>query len=293
MTEYLLSLPERTVRAVAAGVGGLVHETTTLVLPASIRRSRLYQATVARVLRITVELVGGVTDVYALDVSVQELAARKAAGNVIELASVLAVGWSPLWLLAAAADLTGGTRAYLRALASELRLLRVLPEEMDVTSVEELLNALEQTSGVMADAIDVPPLNVSTMRESWQALRQHAAQLPDANTLASIFAGLQQAAAQEGHSLLEVSSLIAAGAVRTGVQVGNTYIFEYYRDALRTITTEGLPAYLQRVASPYRAAVRRHLDPTQTTYTGRLLRRFRRRLQGSHRQPEDGSSPIV
>lgn len=275
MKEYLLSLPERIVRAVAAGIGGLIHETAMLLLPPSVHRSRLYQATVARLLRITIELVGGVEDVYPSDeLSVQELAARKAAGNVVEFASILAVGWSPLWLLAAAADVTGGTRTYLHALVAELKRAQVLPADAQITSVEELLQNLERTSEAMANTIDVPPLTIRDMRASWQSLKQGTMQLPEADDLAGIFVSLQQVAAREGRSLGYASSLIAAGAVRAGVQLGNDHIFAYYREALQIITAEGLPAYLQRVTAPYRAATVRHFDPQEPTYTERFLRRF-------------------
>jgi hypothetical protein len=57
---FLVSLPERLVRAGAAAGGGAVHETAQLVLPRLVRRSRLYEATAKNLLRITVELVGGV-----------------------------------------------------------------------------------------------------------------------------------------------------------------------------------------------------------------------------------------
>ncbi|TEU16243.1 MAG: hypothetical protein E3J21_11325 [Anaerolineales bacterium] len=279
---YLVSLPERIVRAVAAGVGGLIYETTEVLLPGWLRQSRLYQAIVAALLRIAVELVGGVTDVLPPDdIGVEELAVRKTAGGVIELASFMAVGWSPLWLLAAAADLTGGTRIYLRALVSELQRDGVLPKDTEFTSVEELLNTLEGTSSLMAETIDVPPLNVHDMRSSWQSLQQNVAELPDASRLASIYAQLQQVTKQEGRSLKSMSSLIAAGAVRAGVQMGHTYIFDYYRDALRTITTEGLPAYAQRVAKPYLTVAASHLDPKRTTLTERLLQRVRRRAKTS------------
>jgi hypothetical protein len=258
---YLVSLPERMVRALAASVGGLIYEAAEVLLPAWLRRSRLYRAIVAALLRIMVELIGGVTDVLPPDdVGVEELAVRKA----------------PLWLLAAAADLTGGTRTYLRALVSELQRDGVLPEDTEFTSVEELLNNLEGTSGLMAETVDMPPLNVRDMRSSWRALQQNVAELPDASRLASIYAQLQRVAKQEGRSLRSVSSLIAAGAVRAGVQMGHTYIFDYYHDALRVMTTEGLAAYAQRVAKPYLTVAVGHFDPQRITYTERLLRRLRR-----------------
>jgi hypothetical protein len=145
---YLASLPERTARAGAALTGGLVYETGEVLLPLAIRRSKLYQVVVGRLLRITIELVGGVEGVYPTEeLRARELLVRKTAGNVIELGSFLAVGWSPVWLLAGASDLIGGTNVYLRVLATELRDAGVLSAEVDVASFEELLTALEGTSG--------------------------------------------------------------------------------------------------------------------------------------------------
>jgi hypothetical protein len=77
------------------------------------------------------------------------------------------VGWSPLWLFAATADLTGGTRTYLQALVSELRRDGLLHEGVNIASVEELLDTLEDTSGLVADSLDVPPLNVDDLRASF------------------------------------------------------------------------------------------------------------------------------
>jgi hypothetical protein len=94
---YLASLPERTARAGAALTGGLVYETGEVLLPLAIRRSKLYQVVVGRLLRITIELVGGAEGVYPTEeIRAQELLVRKTAGSVIELGSFLAVGWSPV-----------------------------------------------------------------------------------------------------------------------------------------------------------------------------------------------------
>lgn len=273
--EYIASLPERATRAGAALLGGLINETTSVLLPLGIRRSRLYQATVARLLRITIELVGGVKGVYPSEqLPVEALLARKTAGNVVELASFLAVGWSPLWLLAAASDLLGGTKTYLQALVVELKRAGALPAEMDISSFDELLTALEGTSGVLAETIDVPPLDVQGIRGSWRELQRHASDLPSPARLAAIFASLQQAARREGRSLLQISSVVALGAVRAGLQMGNTYLFEYYRDALRTIAREGLITYLRRVSAPYISSAAGHFSAKTPTFTQRLLRRF-------------------
>lgn len=276
--DYLVSLPERTIRAGAALAGGLVAETANVLVPNALRRTRLYQAIVARLLRITIELIGDVQGVLpADDLPVRELLARKTAGNVVELAGVLTLGWSPLWLLAGAADLSGGTRVYLQTLTAELKSSRLLPPSVDISSVDELLAALEETSGVAATTVDLPPLNLAALRTSWQTLREQAGTLPDANSLATLFGQLQQVAAREQRSILEVSSLVAAGAIRAGLQLGNVHLYQYYREALQTIVAEGLLVYLQRVTGPYVKRAIRHYHPTALTYTERYLRKRRAR----------------
>jgi hypothetical protein len=286
---YLASLPERTARAGAALAGGFVYEVSEVVLPDAVRRSKLYQAIVGRLVRITIELVGGVEGVYpAEEMPARELLARKTAGNAVEIASFLAVGWSPVWLLAGASDLIGGSKAYLRVLVTELKDAGVLAAEEDVASFEELLTALEGTSGVLADTVDVPPLNVSGVRASWEELRRQAADLPDARGLEEIFSELRLAARRENRSVMEISSVVALGAVRTGVKLGNAHIFDYYRGALRTIADEGLVSYLYRTSTPYLTRARSHFDPGSSTLSERLLRRWTdRRSSAAGRTTQD------
>ena len=93
-------------------------------------------------LRITVELVGGVVDASTVEPAAPdaaELAKRKAAGNAVELGSIAAVGFSPLWLLAAASDVLHGTRVYLDALVDELQAAGVLAEGSSAETVDDLL----------------------------------------------------------------------------------------------------------------------------------------------------------
>jgi len=284
--DYFISLPERLVRAYAAGLGGAVYQVSLILLPGWVRGSRLYQATVERVLRITVELVGGVRGVFpAEDMPVQQLAVRKAAGNVVELLSFVAVGWSPLWLLAVAADVTGGTQFYLHTLVEDLRQEGSLPPETQVDSVEELLAALEETLGQVADTIDVPPLNLDDMRTSWRDLRENAAHLPGPDRLARIYENLRAMADQEDKSIYTTSSLVAYGALRTGIRMGDTHIFDYYRDALDTISSDGLTSYIERVSDPYRQMMFHHLAPYNVTYTERYLLRRREKRGASTDDP--------
>ena len=272
---YLVSLPERILRAIAASIGGFIYEASLLVLPGWLRETRLYTAIVAGLLRIVIELVGGARGILPpKEISAQELATRKAAGTGIELAGIFTLGFSPLWIFAAIADLTGGTRSYLRLLVSELKNDGLLTQEESINTVEELLDTLENTTGIAAEALDVPPLNVSDMRQTWTDLRANAASLPDADRLAALYNGMQQVAKQEKTSIHSLSTSIGAAAVRAGVQTGHKHILDFYIASLRTINDEGLTKYTQRVTLPYRMVAASHLDPVYLTYTERFLQRF-------------------
>ncbi len=282
---YLASLPERTARAGAALAGGLVYEASEVVLPVAVRRSKLYQAVVGRLLRITIELVGGVEGVYpSEEMPARELLVRKTAGNAVEIAGFLAVGWFA-GLAPGRCFRSGRWFEGLPAgLVTELQDAGVLAQEKDVASFEELWSALEGTSGVLADTVDVPPLNVPSVRTSWQELNRQAADLPDANGLEKIFSELQSAARQEDRSIMEISSVVALGAVHAGVKLGNVHVFDYYRGALRMIVEEGMLSFLRRISTPYLTRAGSHYDPRSSTYSERLLQRWANRRSPTGRR---------
>ena len=271
---YVISLPERLVRTSAAGGGGLLLEAADHILPPPVRGSKIYQCLISRPLRITVEAVGGVSDRFPEDsTSSQELIKRKVAGNVVEAVSIFTVGFSPLWFLAVASDVAGGTRIYLDAFVRELKKADVLSESTDVSSVDDLLSVLDKTVGQAADAIDIPPTAVADMRDSVNLLRENAGLIPGPQRLAELFAQLNEAAKEQKRSLLVVSTLVAAGAIQAGAQLGNAHIVSFYTEALSGIRSEGAPEYLARISQPYVNAATRHLDPGRTAHTPRLIRR--------------------
>jgi hypothetical protein len=277
---FTLSLPERLLRALAAALGGAVHETAALALPRFVRASRLYEATAKNLLRIMIELVGGVAPAQAptgeYEPDAGRLAVRKGAGNAVELGSIAAFGFSPLWLLAAAADVMHGSRVYLDALVGELARAGVLDGEAQLETVDELLAALEGTSGTAARLIDIPPLELKALRQSLAALRDDAAGLPTAAELASVYDGLLQTAKREQRPLLEVSTGIGLAFFNSARHVGRQHVLDPYSQDLRPVRDEGFGAYAARVSRPYAEAVRRHFDPAAQSLTERGLERLRR-----------------
>ena len=275
---FLASLPERVVRALAAVVGGAVFETAQLVLPRLVRRSRLYEATAKNLLRVAVELVGGV-EAAAKDADAPgagEVAIRKGAGNVVELGSVAAFGFSPLWLLAGASDLLRGSRVYLNALVAELKAADVLADDVEVASVDELLGVLERGTGRTAALIDVPPVELAELRRSLAELAAERNELPSPDELAGLFEGLRRQAAREDRSLLEVSQGVGLAFLVCARKVGREHVVAPYREDWEPLRKEGFADYARRVSRPYANAVGGHFDPARTTWTEKALGRISR-----------------
>ena len=256
-----------------------MHETAELVLPRLVRRSRLYEATARNLLRITVELVGGVERppeeiAGEFETSPRKLAVRKGAGNVVELGSILAFGFSPLWLLAGAADVTRGTRVYLDALVDELKSAGVLAREAELASVDELLAALEGASGTTARLIDIPPLEVEGLKRTLNDLRNDAAGLPSPGELSAVYSALVREADREQKSLLEVSVGMGLAFFNAARHVGRQHLLDPYKEDLQPVHNEGFGAYARRVGRPYAQAVSRHSDPKRQTLTEKAIERL-------------------
>ena len=274
---FAVSLPERAVRATVASLGGVVHESAQVLLPRVVRNSRFYEATAKNALRIAIEAVGGVEASKPQPVAAGEIVKRKAAGNVVEIGSIAAFGFSPLWLLAAASDALRGSRVYLETLVDELRKAGVVAPEADFESVDDLLGAFEGASGRTAGLLDIPPLELAELRATLAELRRDAETLPNQHELAALFRGLKRTAAAERRPLLEVSTGMGMAILLSARSVGRTHLVVPYREDWKPLRSEGFAAYARRVSRPYARAVAGHFDPARRTWTERLLARARSR----------------
>ena len=253
-----------------------MHESAQVVLPRFVRGSRIYEATAKNALRIAIEAVGGVEPAEPPEISAAEITKRKAGGNVVELGSIAAFGFSPLWLLAAAADVLHGSRVYLAELVAELKRAGVIAEERDIGSVDELLEALESVSGHTAGLIDLPPLELAELRASLAELRGDAAGLPRPDELAALFRGLRAQAARERRPLLEVSVGMGMAFLTSARTVADRHLAVPYREDWAPLRREGFAAYARRVSVPYARAAGGHFDPARPSWTERLILRLAR-----------------
>jgi hypothetical protein len=178
----LISLPERVVRSAAALAGGLIRELGDVTVPAAVRRTKTYQTMVEIALRFMIEQVGQVEGVYP---SEGELASnfllRRTAGHGIELAGLLAFRASPVWIMAALADISGAGRQIVQEISEALKEEGLLDRESKFENIDQLLDGLEQTTGQAVDLFNAPPLDVAGLRKEWATFRQSIAKIPPRN----------------------------------------------------------------------------------------------------------------
>ena len=170
--KYVLSLPERAIRSLGALSGGLLREIGEVALPAAIRRTILYRTMVGVTLRFLIEQVGEVEGKYPSENRLAEnFILQRTASHGIELLGILAFRASPVWVLAALADVTGGGQKLIREIAAALKEEGLLEGEARFETMDQILGGLEKTSAHLALTLNMPPLNVPALRSEWATLK--------------------------------------------------------------------------------------------------------------------------
>jgi hypothetical protein len=307
---YLLSLPERLVRSVLGLGAGIAREVSEVVLPDGVKQTQLYQSLVDTTLRFLIEQVGQVEGAYVAEEPLPEdFLKRRTAGNAIEALGIVAFRASPVWVLAALADVCGLGRQLIPEIADALKVQGLLEQETTFTSVDQVLDGLERTSSRLASTINTPPLDVTSLRQEWQALRDEARSLqpqslPSREMITTIWKDLRDEAARQERSVFETSSMMAVsavkalpaharwltasakvGAARTG-QIVATALLDHYRTTLDDIRHVGYATYAARQLGPYVRAAVSQFSPERRTLTERFLAR-----RGGSVDPPDASAP--
>jgi hypothetical protein len=294
---YMLSLPERALRSMSALSAGLLRELSEVALPRAVRRTRLYTELVENTLRFLIENVGQVEGAYPPQGHLADnFAMRRFAGNGIELIGLLTFSASPVWVLAALADLSGTGRQLIREIAQSLKEEGLLAADADYESIDQLLDGLEGSAGRLAQTANTPPLDVASLRREWSDLRREAAKipkphLPSGDALRRSWEELKSTAAAQGRPVFQVSTLMAlsavsrvpenllwlsrcaTGAVRRTGQIFAGVLLDHYSATLREIRGAGYVAYWTREFRPYLKAAAAQFSPRRETLTERLLRR--------------------
>lgn len=292
--KYILSLPERVVRSVSALAGGLLREAGEAALPAAVRRTRLYRTMVEAVLRFLIEQVGEVEGTFPAEGRLAEnFLLRRTAGNGLEMVGLLTFRASPVWVFAVFADVTGAGRHLIREIGESLKAEGLIPADSEPSSMDQILDALEESAGRAAEAINTPPLDVAALRAEWAAVREPLRGMPrpGIETLERQWRDLRATAVSEGRSVFELSSLMALSAVtnlpehfvwlgrstraaaRRASQLLSVNILDHYTRTLEEIREQGLLPWWTREFRPYLTGAARAFHPEKRTLTDRLLRR--------------------
>ena len=295
---YLLSFPERLLRSVLGLGAGVAREVGEVALPDGIRRSQLYQNLVDATLRYVIEQIGGAEGVYSAEGTLPDkFLARRTAGNAVEVLGIVAFRASPVWILAALADLCGTGRHLIPEMADALKAQGLLDKDAQFATVDQMLDGLERTSSRLAATINTPPLDVAGLRSEWEAIREEArslppASLPSRDTITNMWAQLKAESARQDRSVFETSSLMAVsaaralpggvrwlsasarvGATRTG-QIVAAALLDHYKQTLSEIQQVGYLAYAGRQFRPYIRAAVGQFSPARRTVTQHLLERL-------------------
>ena len=291
---YLLSLPERVLRATVGLGAGMAREVGQLALPEGVRRSQLYQNLVDTTLRFLIEQVGGVEGLSSTEPVPDDFLARRTAGNVVEALGIVAFRASPVWVLAALADVCGMGRHLIPEIADALKIQGLLEKEAQFTTVDEMLDGLERTSSRLAATINTPPLDVAALRQEMQDIRETArslqpARLPSRETIAGVWTQLKAESARQNRSVFETSSMMALSAARSvpdGLRwlsasalvgtkrTGHVFaaaLLDHYKQTLSEIRETGYVTYAARQLRPYFVAAAGQFSPKRRSLTERLL----------------------
>jgi hypothetical protein len=294
---YLLSFPERLVRATLGLGAGMAREVGEVALPDGVRRSQLYRNVVDATLQFLIEQVGGAESQKNEESLPDDFLVRRTAGNAVEVLGVVAFRASPVWVLAALADVCGMGRYLIPEISEALKAQGLLDKDAQFTSVDEILDGLERTSSRLATTINAPPLDVGGLRKEWQAIREDArrlqpASLPSRETITSLWSQLKDESVRQNRSVFETSSMMAVsaaraipdgvrwlsastlvGASRTG-QVFAAALLDHYKQTLNEIREVGYVTYAGRQLKPYVLAAAAQFSPKNRSITERLLERI-------------------
>ena len=174
--KYAASLPERTIRSLAAVAGGTSTLLTEVLFPEPLRGTSLYKIFLGDAQRFMIEKIARIQQEGRAEAGGEAAGAdyvqRKMVGGALETAGLFAMHLSPLWVMAMAGDAAVGTRVFIDRLTNQLKSNGVLPLDAKVDGLAELLGAIQETARTTVTAMDTPPLSREEMNKLAAELKQ-------------------------------------------------------------------------------------------------------------------------
>lgn len=284
-------------RSLAGISGGLLHEIGVVMLPTRLRRTALYRTMVEVTLRFLIQEIGQVPNVYPSEERLaQNFLLKRGASHGIELLGLMTIHVSPIWIFAALADASGAGHALIQQIAQALKDDGLLDSDAQFSTVDQLLEGLEKTSTHLAETLNIPPLDMPSLRRDWERFKAELPKLPPNSlpareTLERMWAELVESAKEEQRSVFVVCSMLAVSAVReipanllwlsraatlaarrTAGVVGGVFL-NHYRLALSDISAIGFIAYWRRQFRPYLRAAAEQFASEKESSTEKFIRR--------------------
>jgi hypothetical protein len=293
---YVVSLPERLLRAGIGIIGGSALALVDVLLPAAVRRMTLYRILMGDSLRYAVERLAGMQPLSggeAMPPLPRDYHARKLAGTAVEGVSLIAVQFSPLWVLAIAGDAAAGSKLFLNRLAWQLKEDGMLRQDARIDSLVDLLDAVHRASRASATTIDTPPLSRADFEMQAAELRSAYRQVFAGSVdllarLEALWSRMQQTSFRSGIPLPLLADYMAGinrnwfrkgGKVvrslgRTGSDLVGEQILQGYQQTLEDIASGGVRDFLRVRFLPYFHAARKMLMVERRSWTEMALLRM-------------------
>jgi hypothetical protein len=309
---YLLSLPERTLRSLAAIAGGTSLLLTETLIPPSLKGSSLYKIFIGDVQKFLIEKVAQIQRSQPDGTSPSQLSddylRRKFVGGVLETAGLLAMQFSPLWVFAIAGDAAGGSKTFLNRLIGQLKRNGVVQEDAQVNDLIDLLDLLQFASRKTATAIDTPPLSRQELSRLANELKfAYGLMFVKTNSLIprfnAVWDRMEQVSSQQDVSLEQIEGMMTIdlaswgarglGSIQavgqTGAELFGEKILDSYRATLDGLAKEGVENYMQRNTQPYLQAAAAHFDPDSPTWTESTLSSQPKKEAGDSSSAREGA----
>jgi hypothetical protein len=314
-SQYVVSLPERVLRSVALLAAGLIREIGNLALPAGVRKTRLYKTMIESTLRFLIEQVGEIEGAYpSEDKLAERFLLKRALGDGIDVIGMIAFHASPVWVLAALADVSGAGRQLMDEITTSLKDEGLLDGNANFETVDKILDGLERTGGQLATSIRFPPLDIAGLRKDWADFKEAARTIPlhsrpSPELMRGQWEALKAEAAAQHRTVFELASLVALSTVRAVPEnltwlsrcartatstTGHFFaagLLSHYDNTLKEIHEVGYLAYWTREFRPYLLAAAKQFSKSHLSLTERLLDRNSRRVPGPAATTKEADEP--
>lgn len=292
---YMVTLPERTVKAVLSYGVGIIDLGVNTVLPKTLKRTSFYKVSYGMMRSFIIEKVlemdtEKVEDIHELS---EDFMVRKIAGNSIEALGLFTIRFSPLWVFAVISDVTKGSGVYFDTLKRHLVENGAIESGEGIESIQELLSSLQKASEVTADTLDLPPMAVKDLKKCIEeitgAYGDLGAESKKINALMdSVWKEMKKLSEDEGVSMETLSGLMSADALKlygtktahstksfmmANYELLDAYVFRSYGETLCGIRREGVSAYIKRHMDPFVKLAHEVYEKEYLTWTERAIKK--------------------